>query len=164
MTTQKNWKKNYRGVMGVILGVGQNWPSKTKIPIFGNFSKNVTYIKKECILGVHFKFQRNRTIIAPVRAFQRKSINHFGTAAVTLNTVRNDLWWSQMKGVGPRNSFTWKFVKFCYLGSKNQGWSDLTPPVQKWGMNSPCNKGLIFESLRGKPALFHWPVPFTNQY
>ena len=128
--------------MGVILGVGQNWPSKTKIPIFGNFSKNVTYIKKECILGVHFKFQRNRTIIAPVRAFQRKSINHFGTAAVTLNTVRNDLWWSQMKGVGPRNSFTWKFVKFCYLGSKNQGWSDLTPPVHKWGMNSPCNKGL----------------------
>ena len=128
------WFEIIGGVMGVILGVGQNWPSKTKIPIFGNFSKNVTYIKKECILGVHFKFQRNRTIIAPVRAFQRKSINHFGTAAVTLNTVRNDLWWSQMKGVGPRNSFTWKFVKFCYLGSKNQGWSDLTPP--------PCRSGV----------------------
>ena len=100
--------------MGVILGVGQKWPQKTKIPIFGNFSKNVTYIKKECILGVHFKFQLNQIIIAPVAAFQRKSINLFGTAVVTLNTVQKDFGWSQMKGVDPRNSFTWKFVKFCY--------------------------------------------------
>ena len=38
--------------------------------------------------------------------FQRKSIILFGTAIVTLNTVRNDLGWAQIKGVGAMNSFT----------------------------------------------------------
>ena len=64
---------------------------------------------------------------------------------MTLNAVRNDLGWAQIKGVGPMNSFTGNFAKICNSGSKNQGWSDLTHPVQKWGMNSPCTKGLVNE-------------------
>ena len=84
-------------------------------------------------MGVHFKFQLNRTIFVPVTAFQRKSINHFGTAVVTLNTVRNDLGWAQIKGIGPIDSFMGNFAKICNSGAKNQGWSDLPPPPRAEG-------------------------------
>ena len=75
---------------------------KTINPHFWKFKKNVTYIKKECILGAPFKFQLNKIIIAPVTAFQRKLINLFGTVVVTLNTVRIYL------------GIALQFLKFCY--------------------------------------------------
>ena len=64
------------------------------------------YIKEGCISAVDSKFQLNLTIIAPVTAFQRKSIIVFWTVVVTLNTVRNDLERAQIKDMGPMNRFT----------------------------------------------------------
>ena len=73
----------------VNLGVGyeKEPEKKMKIPILAIFQKPEHNIKNECFLGVHSKVRLSRTIIAPVIAFQRKSIILLGTAVVTLKTV-----------------------------------------------------------------------------
>ena len=94
--TTKNQKKIYRGGHGSPFGGRSEMNSADENPHIWQFIKITgTYITKKIILVVHSKFQLNRTIIALVTAFQRKSIILFGTAAVTLKTVQIDIGWAQ---------------------------------------------------------------------
>ena len=83
--------------MGVILRASQKWPPKTKIPNFGSFSKKMNICKKkECILGVHSKFQLNRTIIEPVEGSSEKIDQSFADIGcdleITLDGLTIKLW------------------------------------------------------------------------